>query len=47
MLNVWKENPSETLEVLFFHLRLQKFNDTEFNEHENNLIQFFTHTVML
>ena len=41
MLNVRKENPPETPEVIFFHLRLQKFNDTELKEHQNNTKTIF------
>lgn len=35
MLNVGG-NPFETSEVVFFHLRLQKFNNIQFNKHKNN-----------
>lgn len=41
MLNVG-ENPFETLEVVFFHLRVRKFNNIQFNKHENNTNTFCT-----
>lgn len=41
MLNVGG-NPFETSEVVFFHLRLQKFNNIQFNKHKNNDNIFFT-----